>query len=156
MNDKIRELLKESGFCFWADEPWGPGAGKIDWNCDYEKEFDRFVELLVTECAITAANAEGICGVTAEAIKTHFGIESKAEEVDQAFENWLRYRQQITNGGELSDEEFENWCRESDDGSAADYVDCKTHPDAPHGFSRNASHNADRYVCECEHWEEPK
>jgi hypothetical protein len=30
---------------------------------------------------------------------------------------------------------------------------CKTHPDAPHGFDRNASHNADRYVCECESWE---
>jgi hypothetical protein len=31
---------------------------------------------------------------------------------------------------------------------------CKTHPSAPHGFLRNASHNAGRYVCECEHWEE--
>lgn len=30
---------------------------------------------------------------------------------------------------------------------------CKTHPDAPHGFDRNASHSADRYVCECESWE---
>lgn len=30
---------------------------------------------------------------------------------------------------------------------------CKTHPDAPHGFLRNASHSADRYVCECEFWE---
>lgn len=29
---------------------------------------------------------------------------------------------------------------------------CKTHPDAPHGFSRNGSHNAHRYVCECESW----
>ena len=35
-------------------------------------------------------------------------------------------------------------------------VSCNPHPDAPHGFLRNASHNADRYVCECEHWEEPK
>jgi hypothetical protein len=32
-------------------------------------------------------------------------------------------------------------------------VTCKTHPDAPHGFDRNASHNADRYVCECEGWQ---
>jgi hypothetical protein len=32
-------------------------------------------------------------------------------------------------------------------------VPCKTHPDAPHGFDRNASHSADRYVCECESWE---
>lgn len=30
---------------------------------------------------------------------------------------------------------------------------CKTHPDAPHGFDRNASHSQDRYVCECESWE---
>jgi hypothetical protein len=30
---------------------------------------------------------------------------------------------------------------------------CKTHPDAPHGFDRNASHSLDRYVCTCEHWE---
>ena len=33
---------------------------------------------------------------------------------------------------------------------------CKTHPDAPHGFDRNASHSADRYVCECEGWEPPE
>jgi len=30
---------------------------------------------------------------------------------------------------------------------------CKDHPDAPHGFDRNASHNEGRYVCECEGWE---
>ena len=30
---------------------------------------------------------------------------------------------------------------------------CNPHPDAPHGFNRNASHNADRYVCDCESWE---
>ena len=35
-------------------------------------------------------------------------------------------------------------------------VPCKTHPDAPHGFDRNASHSADRYVCECEGWEPPR
>ena len=35
-------------------------------------------------------------------------------------------------------------------------VPCKTHPDAPHGFCRNSSHSEGRYVCECEHWEEPQ
>ena len=35
-------------------------------------------------------------------------------------------------------------------------VPCKTHQDAPHGFCRNSSHTAGRYVCECEHWEEPQ
>lgn len=34
-------------------------------------------------------------------------------------------------------------------------VKCNPHPDAPHGFCRNASHSADRYVCECESWTPP-
>lgn len=29
---------------------------------------------------------------------------------------------------------------------------CSTHPDAPHGFNRDASHSEDRYVCDCEGW----
>jgi len=29
---------------------------------------------------------------------------------------------------------------------------CSDHPDAPHGFDRNASHNAGHYVCDCEGW----
>ena len=33
---------------------------------------------------------------------------------------------------------------------------CNEHPDAPHGFMRDASHSAGRYVCECESWEPPK
>jgi hypothetical protein len=33
---------------------------------------------------------------------------------------------------------------------------CSTHPDAPHGFDRNGSHNAGRYVCNCEGWEPEK
>lgn len=33
-----------------------------------------------------------------------------------------------------------------------DIYRCSLHPDAPHGFDRNASHNAGRYVCECESW----
>lgn len=30
---------------------------------------------------------------------------------------------------------------------------CNPHPMAPHGFNRNASHSADRYVCNCEGWD---
>ena len=29
-------------------------------------------------------------------------------------------------------------------------VPCSKHPDAPHGFDRNGSHNNDRYTCYCE------
>ena len=32
---------------------------------------------------------------------------------------------------------------------------CNPHPDAPHGFVRNASIAEDRYVCECEGWMPP-
>ena len=35
---------------------------------------------------------------------------------------------------------------------AGDEPPCKTDPRAPHGFLRQASHSADRYVCECEFW----
>lgn len=31
-------------------------------------------------------------------------------------------------------------------------VPCKEDPRAPHGFLRNESHTAGRYVCECEFW----
>lgn len=30
---------------------------------------------------------------------------------------------------------------------------CNSHPKAPHGFNRNASHANDRYTCECESWD---
>ena len=29
---------------------------------------------------------------------------------------------------------------------------CDAHPDVPHGFDRDASHSAGRYVCLCEAW----
>ena len=58
------------------------------------------------------------------------------------------------NAGGAREEELDNWRKESDDGADDGGVKCKTHPDAPHGFARNASHNAGRYVCECEHWKE--
>ena len=32
---------------------------------------------------------------------------------------------------------------------------CSTHPEAPHGFVRNASYNAGHYVCECSGWTPP-
>ena len=35
-------------------------------------------------------------------------------------------------------------------------VECNPHPDAPHGFDRDSSHNMNRYVCECESWEGPE
>ena len=39
-------------------------------------------------------------------------------------------------------------------GQSTAEVPCSDHPFAPHGFLRNASHNNNRYTCECEGWEE--
>ena len=36
---------------------------------------------------------------------------------------------------------------------ALETPECNTHSKAPHGFNRNASHSAGRYVCECEGWQ---
>ena len=47
----------------------------------------------------------------------------------------------------MTQDEIIRMARENDE------VPCKDHPDAPHGFCRDASHSYDRYVCECEFWE---
>ena len=43
--------------------------------------------------------------------------------------------------------------RDFDATHPAQEPECSNHPDAPHGFCRDASHSAGRYVCECEGWE---
>lgn len=58
---------------------------------------------------------------------------------------------------ELYDKVKMKMFKESSKLEGIDYEDrevpCKEHPDAPHGFNRNASHAEGRYVCECEYWE---
>ncbi len=49
MNNRILELLKEAGFVFWQNEPWGPGPGRVDWSNDYDREIGDFVKLLTAE-----------------------------------------------------------------------------------------------------------
>jgi len=51
MNKKIKDLAKEAGFVTWANESHGPGKGNIDWSSSYDKELDKFYELVVRECA---------------------------------------------------------------------------------------------------------
>ena len=40
-----------------------------------------------------------------------------------------------------------------DQGAQNQQPKCNPHPKAPHGFNRQASHSADRYVCDCEGWD---
>jgi len=47
MKQLIEDLSKEAGFVFWGEEEIGDG---IDWSCDYTKELENLVELIVAEC----------------------------------------------------------------------------------------------------------
>lgn len=51
MNKRIIELAEEAGFCFWGDEDWKPHGAIIDWSADYDREFQKYTELLIKECA---------------------------------------------------------------------------------------------------------
>lgn len=47
MKQLIEDIAKEAGFVFWGEEELGDG---IDWSCDYTKELENLVELIVAEC----------------------------------------------------------------------------------------------------------
>lgn len=49
MNERIVELLREAGFCFWEDEEWGPGPNQIDWAAQYTDEMNKFINLLLQD-----------------------------------------------------------------------------------------------------------
>ena len=47
LSPRFKALALECGFLFWADEPYGPGPGYIDWGCDYTQEFEQYSRQLV-------------------------------------------------------------------------------------------------------------
>ena len=47
MKQLIEDIAKAAGFIFWSEEEIGDG---IDWSCDYTKELENLVELIVAEC----------------------------------------------------------------------------------------------------------
>ena len=49
MNPRIKELAEDAGFCFWEDEEWKPHGAIIDWSAEYDKEFQKYTELLIDE-----------------------------------------------------------------------------------------------------------
>ena len=49
MNPRIKELAEKAGFCFWDDEEWKPHGAIIDWGADYDKEFQKYTELLIED-----------------------------------------------------------------------------------------------------------
>ena len=73
MNPVIKQLAEEAGFSFWQNESWGPGEGHIDWSSIYDKEFEKYTELLIKECAIVVFRKIG--PKSALDVLNHFGIE---------------------------------------------------------------------------------
>lgn len=49
MNARIKEIAAAAGFVFWKDESWNTNGQLIDWSCDYDKELEKFAELLIKE-----------------------------------------------------------------------------------------------------------
>lgn len=47
MNPKIKQLAEQAGFVFWDKESWGPGEGHIDWSSNYDKEIEKFAQILM-------------------------------------------------------------------------------------------------------------
>lgn len=70
MNPKIKEIAEEAGFCFWGNEDWKPHGAIIDWSADYDREFQKYTELLIRECAEICLEANDH-----KNILRHFGIE---------------------------------------------------------------------------------
>jgi len=47
--NEINKLAKNANFAFWQEDEWWGSPGEIDWSCDYSKEFEKFVELLLND-----------------------------------------------------------------------------------------------------------
>ena len=54
MDKKILKLAKKAGFVIWGE---GERVGKIDWACDYDKELEKFYDLVSTVAAVRENDA---------------------------------------------------------------------------------------------------
>ena len=83
MKDKVKQLAEQAEFNLWNNEKWKPKGQVVDWSSDYDKELEKFAELIVRECAeICHKMAEDSDSYVvhdgdtcATQIKRHFGVE---------------------------------------------------------------------------------
>ncbi len=84
MNPKFIELIDKAGFALWEDEDWRPRDAFVDWSSNYDKELEKFAELIVRECIDIVNDAErgGSNEIWDNAVKfikrdlqEHFGVE---------------------------------------------------------------------------------
>ena len=70
MNPKIKELAEQAGFMMWGDEAWKPHGAVVDWASQYDRELEKFAELIVKECAEICLEANDHNNIL-----RHFGVE---------------------------------------------------------------------------------
>lgn len=119
----------------------------------------------VAGCALNGAdNASAAWGYQQERIETKnsmiMTLEDSLKESQQKHLDSIRAlrraNEQITriaaDNVQLR-KELANYEEPEGDEYVTNEVKCNRHPDAPHGYNRNASHAEGRYVCDCEYWE---
>lgn len=80
MNDEIHKLVVQAGFELWANEDWRPKNSIVDWSSNYDKELQRFAQLIVRECARVSLRLshrdDDMGAIIARNIQGHFGFDS--------------------------------------------------------------------------------
>jgi hypothetical protein len=74
MNTQFQSLAKQAEFEFWEDESWRPPGQLVDWSSDYDKELQKFGELVVEESIKIMKQHDYHAEWLGEKIKEHFGI----------------------------------------------------------------------------------
>ena len=59
MHPKLLELAEKAEFSMWTDEPWKPDGATIDWSSNYDREIQKFADLIVQEIEDYIKEAEG-------------------------------------------------------------------------------------------------
>lgn len=77
MNEqKFRELARKADFALWEDEEWKPEGAIIDWGPNYDREIQKFAELIINECVQVAKVGMEFGPSLEEAVYAYFGIKS--------------------------------------------------------------------------------
>ena len=58
VNPKIKELAEQAGFMMWTDESWKPHGAVVDWASQYDRELEKFAELIVREALVLSYEQE--------------------------------------------------------------------------------------------------
>jgi hypothetical protein len=49
MNEHVKRLAEQAGFCMWGSEAHRPEGATVDWSCDYDKELEEFYNLIIDD-----------------------------------------------------------------------------------------------------------